>query len=421
MQKYMILLNGGYNPFVQHGRGGLGYRPMRQMIGGMIKGDEYDSDFETEISDGGGETRLVSYTKPYRNEDAQLVHVSNTPSNEDDIEEQEKKEQEKKILTKFSNIGSHMLREEMKQKRENRERNRERIDEIKYNIIDLRQKKLLDKMMSISKHMRHMRFNEIIGQIEKKYMKSNSNRGIAFEHWVVENSNPIITALNKIIKYDPNFSDIIFSPINKIKQYEDISDGKYKKILTKSIDRITNKFKSIAEFFPIDLYGKNIAFECKYFIDKTSDLIYIQDTKIIGYDSCEIRYINHNGRYKYYGVYCFDRRCDGWVVNENEKLSDSGKEYYLIVLLNDGIYIKNLIIQEDIVFAEIENVKTKSGKQLYKINQQMYLINEQTNKLNEKYKAGYKTKYNTKYENLYGERSVNCLEFKKSELIRLPI
>lgn len=32
----MILLNGGYNPFVPHGKGGLGYRPMRQMIGGRV-------------------------------------------------------------------------------------------------------------------------------------------------------------------------------------------------------------------------------------------------------------------------------------------------------------------------------------------------------------------------------------------------
>ena len=79
MQKYIILLNGGYNPFVPHGKGGLGYRPMRHMIGGMIRDDE-------EGGGGGGETRLISYTKPYREEDTVLVRVDDIPIDEDDIE-----------------------------------------------------------------------------------------------------------------------------------------------------------------------------------------------------------------------------------------------------------------------------------------------------------------------------------------------
>ena len=43
MQQYIIHLNGGYNPFVRLGRGALGYRPLRKMIGrskgGMISED----------------------------------------------------------------------------------------------------------------------------------------------------------------------------------------------------------------------------------------------------------------------------------------------------------------------------------------------------------------------------------------------
>jgi hypothetical protein len=49
-------LNGGYNPFVPHGKGGLGYRPMRQMIGGMIRDDEDEGG-----GGGGGPAQLVPH------------------------------------------------------------------------------------------------------------------------------------------------------------------------------------------------------------------------------------------------------------------------------------------------------------------------------------------------------------------------
>lgn len=118
MQKYMIRLNGGYNPFVQHGRGGLGYRPMRQIIGGMIKGDEEEGGGE------GGETRLVSQYKPYRDED---VHINNTGDtsaldtgnlllsmleekiskighNEEEEESKALEEEDKKLISKIGDI-----------------------------------------------------------------------------------------------------------------------------------------------------------------------------------------------------------------------------------------------------------------------------------------------------------------------------
>jgi len=374
MQKFMILLNGGYNPFVPHGRGGLGYRPMRQMIGGMIRDDE-------EGGGGGGETRLVSPYKPYRDVDAQLVPVSN----QDLIDEAQKL---------INDINSHD------------------DDIIEHNVQNEKEEKQLRKEIKKyenqrenSKRIEKAKFDEIILQIDKIYMDNNGGRGIAFEKWVVANSKLIITAMNKIREYDEKFSDTIFSPINKIKQYEDISDGKYKKIKT------SMQNKSVADLFPIDLYGKSIIVECKYFIDNTSDLIYIQKSKIIGNNAGHIRYVKHNKRYKYYGMYCFNDKCRGWVKNdENETFSESGKEYYLIIVLNDGIYIKNLIIQgHDNLFDKFDDIKTDSGNSIYFINTDP--------------EEGYRKVYNTKVVKIYSNQNYaeECLEFKKSELIRLPI
>lgn len=47
MQQYIIHLNGGYNPFVRLGRGALGYRPLRKMIG---RGGDEDKKITDEIN-----------------------------------------------------------------------------------------------------------------------------------------------------------------------------------------------------------------------------------------------------------------------------------------------------------------------------------------------------------------------------------
>jgi hypothetical protein len=62
MQQYIIHLNGGYNPFVHLGRGALGYRPLRKMIGRGGEGEQGGG--------GGG---------PVNNEDKKYLEFGDNP------------------------------------------------------------------------------------------------------------------------------------------------------------------------------------------------------------------------------------------------------------------------------------------------------------------------------------------------------
>ena len=50
MQQYIIHLNGGYNPFVRLGRGALGYRPLRKMIGRGGDDDKLEQNYQLQLA-----------------------------------------------------------------------------------------------------------------------------------------------------------------------------------------------------------------------------------------------------------------------------------------------------------------------------------------------------------------------------------
>jgi hypothetical protein len=182
--------------------------------------------------------------------------------------------------------------------------------------------------------------NRISSEVEDIKNKINDNRGVAFEYWVINNSSKIFEAINEL-RTQYNKDPI---PISDIVQYSSLDDTICNKS-TRLFSSAKRRNLTVGETLPIDLYSRSSVFECKYFINNSDDTISIQTSKLVGGRDTSVYYINVGGQYKYYGTYSTVVGANGWIKPNNKSISNKGQNYYLLVMLPDGLYTGQLSFQ----------------------------------------------------------------------------